>query len=176
MSKGTRRPPKEPENFPQPNWKHERGKGEPFLVIDGYNVIFAWEELAAIAENDLEGARVQLCHILANYHAFTKRQIIVVFDAYNVKNNTERKEDYQGILVVYTKENQLGDTYIEKLLHDIGKDYSVRVITSDGLIQLQAVRSGILRLSAREFREEILATDKEIAAILDTLRHRSFPK
>ncbi len=135
-------------------------------IIDGYNVIFAWEELAAIAETDLEGARRELCDILANYRAFTKRDMILVFDAYNVKGTVERKLDYQGLHVVYTKENELGDTYIEKLVNEIGRDHSVRVVTSDGLIQLQAVRSGVLRLSAREFREEILAVDGEIREIL----------
>ncbi|MBE6614471.1 MAG: GTP-binding protein [Ruminococcaceae bacterium] len=139
-------------------------------IIDGYNVIFAWEELAAIAETDLEGARNQLCDILANYRAFTKREMILVFDAYNVKGTAARKLDYQGLNVVYTKENELGDTYIEKLVNEIGRDHSVRVVTSDGLIQLQAVRSGVLRLSAREFREEILSVDKEIAEILQKLR------
>ena len=139
-------------------------------IIDGYNVIFAWEELAAIAETDLEGARNQLCDILANYRAFTKREMILVFDAYNVKGTAARKLDYQGLNVVYTKENELGDTYIEKLVNQIGRDHSVRVVTSDGLIQLQAVRSGVLRLSAREFREEILAVDKEIGEILQKLR------
>ncbi|MBR5444646.1 MAG: TetM/TetW/TetO/TetS family tetracycline resistance ribosomal protection protein [Clostridia bacterium] len=139
-------------------------------IIDGYNVIFAWEELASIAETDLEGARIQLCDILANYRAFTKREMILVFDAYNVKGTVARKLDYQGLNVVYTKENELGDTYIEKLVNEIGRDHSVRVVTSDGLIQLQAVRSGVLRLSAREFREEILAVDREIAEILAKLR------
>ncbi|MBR4959681.1 MAG: TetM/TetW/TetO/TetS family tetracycline resistance ribosomal protection protein [Clostridia bacterium] len=139
-------------------------------IIDGYNVIFAWEELATIAETDLEGARIQLCDILANYRAFTKREMILVFDAYNVKGTVARKLDYQGLNVVYTKENELGDTYIEKLVNEIGRDHSVRVVTSDGLIQLQAVRSGVLRLSAREFREEILAVDKEIAEILAKLQ------
>lgn len=139
-------------------------------IIDGYNVIFAWEELSAIAETDLENARRQLCDILANYQAFTKRDMVLVFDAYNVKGTVERKLDYQGLHVVYTKENELGDTYIEKLVNQIGKDHSVRVVTSDGLIQLQAVRSGVLRLSAREFREEILSVDKEIAEILAKIK------
>lgn len=139
------------------------------FIIDGYNVIFAWEELTALAEHDLSQARDSLCDILANYQAYTGRDMIVVFDAYNVKGAVERKFDVQGLHVVYTKEDELGDTYIEKLIHTIGKDYSVRVVTSDGLIQLQAVRSGVLRLSAREFRREILAVDEEIAALLSAL-------
>jgi len=141
-------------------------------IIDGYNVIFAWEELAAIAETDLEGARQQLCDILANYSAFTKREMIVVFDAYNVKGAVERKEEYQGLHIVFTKENELGDTYIEKFVSQIGRDYTVRVVTSDGLIQLQALRTGVLRMSSREFREEILQIDKEIGEILARLGGR----
>ncbi|MBE6542459.1 MAG: GTP-binding protein [Ruminococcaceae bacterium] len=139
-------------------------------IIDGYNVIFAWDELAQLAEVDLENARRHLCDILANYHGYTKKEIVVVFDAYNVKGSVERKLDYHGLHVVYTKEGELGDTYIEKLVNDIGNDHSVRVITSDALIQLQAVRSGVLRMSAREFREEVLAVDTEIADILKKLR------
>ena len=139
-------------------------------IVDGYNVIFAWDELAKTAEYDLETARRDLLTILSNYQAFTKREMIVVFDAYNVKGDGERKEDVDGLHVVFTKEGELADTYIEKLIYEIGKDYSVRAVTSDGLIQLQAVRSGVLRLSAREFREEILAVDKEIEAFLKKLR------
>ena len=139
-------------------------------IVDGYNVIFAWEELARTAEHDLDTARRDLLNILSNYQAFTKREMIVVFDAYNVKGDGERKEDVNGLHVVFTKEGELADTYIEKLIYEIGKDYTVRAVTSDGLIQLQAVRSGVLRLSAREFREEILTVDKEIETFLKKLR------
>lgn len=154
-----------------PDVKQKKYK-KSLYIIDGYNLIFAWEELSAIAEDDLEEARRQLCDILANYQAFTKREIIVVFDAYNVKNPTRRKLDVQGLHIVFTKENELGDTYIEKMIDEIGKDFSVRVVTSDAMIQLQAVKTGILRLSAREFIEEVLATDEEIAQIIKKLKNR----
>ncbi len=147
-------------------------KKEQLYIIDGYNIIFAWDELSAIAKYDLENSRLQLCSILANYKAFTGRDIILVFDAYNVKGAVRRKTDYKGVTVVYTKEGELGDTYIEKLVYEIGEDYSVRVVTSDGLIQLQALRSGVLRMSAREFREEVLANDAEIEKILKKLREK----
>ena len=114
-------------------------------LIDGYNVIFASEELSEIAERDLEQARKNLCDILLNYKAFTGKEIVVVFDAYNVSGAVERKIDYNGLNVVFTKENELADTYIERFIYTIGKDYSVRVVISDGLIQLQALRTGILR-------------------------------
>ena len=147
-------------------------KKRSLYIIDGYNVIFAWDELSAIAKFDLEDSRVQLCSILANYKAFTGRDIVLVFDAYNVKGAVRRKTDYKGVTVVYTKEGELGDTYIEKLVYEIGEDYSVRVVTSDGLIQLQALRSGVLRMSAREFREEVSENDAEIEKILKKLREK----
>lgn len=152
-----------------PDVKTQKFK-KSLYVIDGYNVIFACEELSAIAEHDLETARRDLCDILANYHGFTKRDIVVVFDAYNVKGSVERKFDHNGVNVVFTKEDELGDTYIEKFVDKIGRDYNVRVVTSDGLIQLQAFRSGVLRLSAREFWSEITAVDEEISEILKELK------
>ena len=142
-------------------------------IVDGYNLIFAWDELADIAKNDLEGARNALCDLLANFKSFTGRDVIVVFDAYNVKGAVERKFDYHGIHVVYTKEGELGDVYISKLAKEIGRDYSVRIVTSDGLIQLQAVGTGILRLSAREFKDELISNDKDISEQLKAIRERN---
>ena len=154
-----------------PDVKQKKYK-KSLYIIDGYNVIFAWDELKTLADTDLEEARRQLCEILSNYQAFTKRDMIVVFDAYNVKGSVERKYDEKGLHIVFTKEGELGDTYIEKLIDSIGRDFNVRVVTSDGMIQLQAVKSGILRLSAREFREEIIAVDNEIAEILKKLKQK----
>ncbi|MBE6552036.1 MAG: GTP-binding protein [Ruminococcaceae bacterium] len=154
--------------------KEEKAKKEKSLlyIIDGYNVIHAWDELAYLAETDLENARKHLCDILSNYRAFTKKEMIVVFDAYNVKGAVERKYEQNGLKIVYTKEGELADVYIGKLLGEIGKNYFVRAVTSDGLIQLRAVASGILRMSAREFREEVLAADHEIKEILDKLNRK----
>ena len=146
--------------------KHKKS----LYIVDGYNVIFAWDELAELAEIDLEGARNQLLDVLANYQAYTRRDMIVVFDAYNVKGAVERKFDYHGLHVVYTKEGELGDTYIERLTYEIGRDHSVRVVTSDGMIQLQAVKSGVLRLSAREFHDEVISVNREIGEILKKLQ------
>lgn len=125
------------------------------LIVDGYNVIFAWEDLKEIADADLESARVRLCDILANYSAFTQIETVVVFDAYKVAGGKGEKEDYNGIHIVYTKENELGDVFIEKLISDIGKNDRVQVVTSDGLIQLTAVRKGVLRISAKEFEKDV---------------------
>ncbi len=154
-----------PKSSVTPDIKTKKYK-KTLYIIDGYNVIFAWDELAAVARVDLEEARRELCDILANYKAYTGRDIVLVFDAYNVKGSVERKLDHHGLNVVYTKEGELGDTYIERLVHEIGRDFSVRVVTSDSLIQLQALRSGVLRMSARELHDEITAVDAEIAEIL----------
>jgi predicted RNA-binding protein with PIN domain len=130
-------------------------KGRNLLIVDGFNVIFAWPELSAIAETDLEQAREKLMEILANYAAFTRTETILVFDAYKVKGGKGERFDYHGVRVVYTKENETGDAWIERLLHDIGKNEQVRIVTSDSMIQVSALRSGVLRVSAREFGEEI---------------------
>ena len=136
------------------------------LIVDGYNVIFSWEDLKAIAETDLEGARETLMNILANYSAFTGCRTVLVFDAYNVKDGAGEKFDFHGISVVYTKENETGDAYIEKFIHDIGKNTHVRVVTSDCLIQLSAVHAGVLRMSSAEFVKEIDDADEKIGEIL----------
>ncbi len=125
------------------------------LVVDGFNVIFAWPDLAALAETELEQARQRLMELLANYSAFTRTETILVFDAYRVKGGKGERFDYHGIHVVYTKENETGDAYIERLCHDIGKNGQVRIVTSDNLIQVSALRSGVMRVSAREFGEEL---------------------
>ena len=142
-------------------------------VIDGYNVIYAWEELSSLAETDLEYARKQFCDILANFRAYTGREMIVVFDAYNVKNGQERKLEQNGLHIVFTKENETGDAYIERLSAEIGRDYFVRVVTSDGLVQLQSFRAGLLRISSREFHEEVIAANEEIRRFLEKLQKES---
>ena len=125
------------------------------VVIDGYNVIFAWDELKAIAGESLDAARARLAEILANYHGFTGNDVVLVFDAYAVKGNPGEKSGPPGLRVVYTRENESADLYIERLLHDIGRNARVRVVTSDNLIRLSALGSGIRRTSAREFGNEM---------------------
>ena len=142
-----------------------------YLIVDGFNVIFAWEDLAELSKTDLDAARLKLMEILANYSAFTGTETILVFDAYKVKGGKGEKLTYHGIKVVYTKENETGDAYIERLLHDIGKNEQVRIVTSDGMIQVSALRSGVLRVSAREFEREIDAIYGDIDAYLKSL-HR----
>ncbi len=137
---------------------------QQYLIADGYNLIFAWEALAKTAETDLEAARRQLCDRLSSYAAYKKCRLVVVFDGYKVKGNPGEKGEFAGIQVVYTKENQTGDAYIEALLSQIGPNYNVRVATSDGLVQLSSIRSGVLRVSARELYEELLAAETEMKA------------
>lgn len=138
------------------------------LIIDGYNVIFAWEDLKKTAESELAHAREKLVDIMVNYCAFTKTETVIVFDAYRVENGVGERFDKNGVHVVFTKENQTGDAYIEKLVSDIGKNHSVSVVTSDGLIQLSAVRAGVLRISAREFEQEV---DRVYSLICDSIKN-----
>ena len=137
---------------------------QQYLIVDGYNIIFAWEELAKIAREDLENARRQLCDELSNYAGFRKIRIVVVFDGYKVKGNLGEKVQYHNIQVVYTRENETGDCYIESLVAQIGSNYNLKVATSDGLVQLGALRSGVLRMSARELQAEIAQAKKDMAA------------
>jgi predicted RNA-binding protein with PIN domain len=141
-------------------------KKKTYLIVDGYNVIFAWDELSELARDNLDAARKRLMDILSNYQGFTACELVLVFDAYRVSGGAGSKFDYNHIHVVYTKENETGDAYIERLSHDIGRNYNVRVVTSDGLIQLSALRSGVLRVSAREFHREVEWTYAQIEQVL----------
>ncbi len=133
-----------------------------YIIVDGYNIIFAWEELNKLAQGDIDAARRRLCDILSSYAGFTKVKLVVVFDGYKQKGNPGEKSQFHNIQVVYTKEGETCDAYIEALVHDIGSNYSVRVATSDNLVQLSSFRSGVLRMSARELQLEVEAARKEM--------------
>jgi predicted RNA-binding protein with PIN domain len=137
-----------------------------YIIVDGYNVIFAWSELKDLATHDLGAARDKLSDILCNYSAFTKTETILVFDAYKVQGNNGKRFNYNNIRIVYTKERELGDNYIEKLISDIGKNEHVRIVTSDNLIQLSAIRYGVLRVSAKDFEKEVKKVDEHIDELL----------
>ena len=140
-----------------------QGKQEEYLLVDGYNIIFAWEELAGLAGVDLNAARGRLQDILCNYQAFRKMHLILVFDAYRVKGNLGSVEHYHNIDVVYTKEAETADQYIEKVSHQMRrKNYHVRVATSDGLEQIIIMGAGAIRVSARELYEEVRAAEEEM--------------
>ena len=132
------------------------------IIVDGYNVIFAWDDLAETAKHDLDAARRQLMDALSSFAGFKKHRIILVFDGYKQKGNLGEKSQFHNIQVVYTKEGETGDQYIEALAAQIGNNYSVRVATSDSLIQISSLRSGVLRMSARELREEVEIAKKEM--------------
>lgn len=137
-----------------------------YIIVDGYNLMFAWEGLAGLAKENFDAARHILTDILCNYRGYTKCELVLVFDGYKVKGNAGEKSDYKGIHLVYTKENETGDMYIEKLVEEVGKNYSVRVVTSDNLIQVSALRAGVLRMPAREFIKEIERVNTQIKEIL----------
>ena len=132
------------------------------IIVDGYNIIFAWEELSALAQHDLDAARRRLCDILSSFAGFKKCYLVLVFDGWKVKGNPGEKEAFHNIQVVYTKENQTADAYIEALADQIGRNYAVRVATSDALVQISSLRSGVLRMSARELLLEVEAAHKEM--------------
>ena len=136
------------------------------IIVDGYNIIFAWDDLASLAKEDLEAARKKLCDLLSNYAGFRKCYLVLVFDGWKVKGNLGEKTQYHNIQVVYTKEGETGDAYIEGLVAKIGGNYAVRVATSDSLVQLSSFRSGVLRMSARELREELELADREMKPFL----------
>lgn len=151
----------------------EMTERKSYVLVDGYNVIFAWDELKSLADTDLGAARERLMEILCNYSAYTKNNVVLVFDAYKVPGNTGERFDFHNIHVVYTKERELGDVYIEKLISEIGKNDRVRVVTSDNLIQLSAVRFGVLRMSAAEFEREVDSVHAKIGKFLDEIREKN---
>ena len=133
---------------------------EKYLIVDGYNIIFAWETLAETAKDDLDAARRRLQDILSSYAGFTKCHLVLVFDSYRQPGGEKNRT--QGIQVVYTQQGQTADQYIQDLAAQIGSSYTVRVATSDSLVQLSAFRSGVLRMSARELLEEVERAAEEM--------------
>lgn len=136
-----------------------------YLLVDGYNIIFAWEELNELAKASIDAARNKLMDILSNYQGFIGCTLILVFDAYKVKGNQGEVQKYHNIYVVYTKEAETADQYIEKTTHEIGRKYKVTVATSDALEQVIVMGQGAYRISARDFYEEVARTEKQIREI-----------
>ena len=150
-----------------------RPQGPEYLLIDGYNIIFAWEDLTALAKSSLEAARDALVDRVAGYRAMKKINIILVFDAYKVKGNRGEVEEINGVTVVYTKEAETADAYIERVTHELSKNHRVRVATSDSLEQLIILGNGALRISAREFLAEIEQTENEIRKFIEEYNTRT---
>ncbi len=132
------------------------------LIVDGYNIIFAWEDLARQAEADLDAARRSLIDRLTSFAGFKKCRLVLVFDGYKRKGNPGEKTTFHSIQVVYTPEGQTADAYIEALASEIGNNYAVKVASSDALVQLSSLGSGVLRMSARELEAEVAEAQKEM--------------
>ena len=143
-----------------------------YLLVDGYNIIFAWDELQRLAAQDIAAARGALIDILANYQGFRKCRVIVVFDAYKVKGNPGSVQTVHGVKVVYTKEAETADTYIERATYELRRERRVRVATSDGPEQVIILGHGALRVSARAFHAEVEAAEGQISAVLQRLTNR----
>ena len=140
--------------------------GAEYLLVDGYNIIFAWDDLKKLAAVNMDAARQTLMDILSNYQGFRKCVLILVFDAYKVQRSVCDVERYHNIYIVYTKEAETADMYIERTTYELGRHRRVRVATSDGLEQLIILGHGATRLSARAFREEIEQAKIQIAEII----------
>lgn len=133
-----------------------------YLLVDGYNIIFAWDNLKILAESSLDHARIKLIDILSNFQGYTGKNIIVVFDAHRVNNAKRSVEMFNNITVVYTKEKETADNYIERTAKILSKKYTIRVATSDSLEQVIIMGTGALRVSANELYREIQESKKQI--------------
>lgn len=157
------------DNQTEQNYRAPKPKiGEEYLLVDGYNIIFSWDELSALARENLDSARAKLINILCNYQAFRRCHLILVFDAYKVKSDRE-VEDFGNITVVYTREAETADMFIEKTAHKLSPENRVRVATSDGTEQLIILGSGASRISAEVFRLEVKEVENAIRSVLESL-------
>lgn len=143
-------------------------EGPEYLLVDGYNIIFAWDELKEIADEDLDAARAELVKIMCNYQGYCGYEVIVVFDAYRVKGRHRDVERYYNINIVYTKESETADTYIERVSRELSRKHRVRVATSDGPEQMIIFGNGAMRISAAELEARVKAADKAIREYLGT--------
>ena len=139
------------------------------LIIDGYNLIYSCDEFKSIADFNLQKARETLMDLLSSYVAFTKTELVLVFDAYLVKDGVGSDFMHDGYRVVYTKQDETADAFIERMMFELGPDYSIRVITGDRLVQFSAVSSGILRMTAKEFIDDLWRVGNEINAFIQKL-------
>ncbi len=153
--------------------KKKKMTKEEYLLVDGYNVIFSWEELRELARVNLQAAQDRLKDILCNYQGIRKNTVILVFDAYKVEGHREEITEYHNIHVVFTKEAETADQYIEKTVHRIGKEHQVTVATSDGLEQIIILGQGAARLSAKGLQKEIEAAEEEMRQTFHDRRQSS---
>ena len=144
-------------------------EGPDYLLVDGYNIIFAWEDLKKIAGDNLDAARGELINRMCNYQGYAGCELILVFDAYRVKGKHREVEKYCNINIVYTKESETADSYIERVTHELSKKHKVRVATSDGLEQMIILGNGAMRISATEFRKRYEAAERSIKEFIDSM-------
>lgn len=145
-------------------------EGPDYLLVDGYNIIFAWDDLKKIAAENLDAARAELIKRMCSYQGYAGCELIVVFDAYRVKGRHRDVEKYYNISIVYTKESETADSYIERVSHELSKKHRVRVATSDGIEQMIILGNGAMRISAAEFRERCDAADKAIREYIEHMK------
>ncbi len=143
--------------------------GTEYVLVDGYNVIFSWDELKKAAQTNLDAARNMLINILCNYQGYRKCELILVFDAYKVRGNVREVEKIGNINIVYTKEAETADMYIEKVSNTLARKHRVRVVTSDGMEQLIILGNGALRVSSQSFLDEVRLAEKEIRSIISDM-------
>ena len=156
----------------KPSKASKKKEAEPIrrlVIVDGYNLIYSWDALKEIADESLEKARETLMDILSSYVAYTKQELTLVFDAYLVKDGEGSDFMHDGYRVVYTKENQTADTYIEIMMHELGPNYHIKVVTGDRLLQFSAVHAGVSRITAKEFEAEVTAIGREITNFIQKL-------
>ena len=158
-------------DFTKKDPKHKPSKapnydGKEYLLVDGYNVIFAWNDLKELAKTTIDGAREKLLNILCNYQGYKKCEVIVVFDAYKVKGGVGEVDKLNNINIVYTKEAETADSYIEKVTKKLAKNNRVKVVTSDVLEQLIIMGNGCLRVSSQEFYQEVKEAENNIREII----------
>ncbi len=177
-SRATRRDEQE-EYYPRPNPRSRKGKGRTYYVVDGYNVLFSWDELKDLREANIDAAREALIDVLENYQGFTGTGMTVVFDGYKLKGNPGTRHKYGDLDVIYTKEAETADRFIEEFAFEKGKDYDITVVSSDRSVQMSSLGDGAGRLSARDFYQEVTGTSQEIAGKLKQYRlssNRPFEK
>lgn len=156
-------------NKPDRTIKKSSFSEKHMIIIDGYNFIYSCDSLKEIADYSLEKARESLMDLLSNYVAFTKNELTLVFDAYLVKDGIGSDFNHDNYRVVFTKEDQTADTFIEIMMHELGPNYNIRLVTGDRLLQYSAVHSGILRMTAREFEDELASIGNEISEFVKKL-------
>ena len=165
-SRSTRQQAVEESNYPKPNPKTQKGKGKTYLVVDGYNVLYAWEEFRDIREANIDGAREALIEILQNYQGYAGTGMTLVFDGYKAKSNPGEELKYGDLNVVYTGEGKTADRFIEEFSHENAKKYDITVVTSDRMVQMSSLGYGSSRLSSAELHAEVTGAIQEIRAII----------